>query len=145
MSDKLDNFLKELQDQIYDETLRDYGQKAFDRWVDPPCMYPMENPDAHGRIKGSCGDTMNIFLKFREGAVVEASFTTDGCGPSMICGSLAAELAIGKGFEELKQITAKTILEAVGSLPEEDQHCASLAANTLQMAHYRYFDQDGRK
>ncbi len=143
MSDKLDNFLKELQDQIYDETLRDYGQKAFDRWVDPPCMYPMENPDAQGRIKGSCGDTMNIFLKFREGKVVEASFTTDGCGPSMICGSLAAELAIGKGFEELKKITAETILEAVGGLPEEDQHCASLAANTLQMAHYRYFDQDG--
>lgn len=85
---------------------------------------------------------MDIFLKFKEGTVSEASFTTDGCGPSMICGSLAAELAIGKDPEELKKITAETILEVIGGLPEEDQHCASLAANTLQMALFRYLDQE---
>ena len=142
MSDQLDDFLKELQGQIYEETLRDYGQKAFDRWIDPPCMHTMENPDAHGRITGSCGDTMDIFLKFKEGTVSEAAVTTDGCGPSMICGSLAAELAIGNDPEELKKITAETILEVIGGLPEEDQHCASLAANTLQMALFRYLDQE---
>ena len=60
----------------------------------------------------------------------------------MICGSLAAELAIGKDPEELKKITAETILEVIGGLPEEDQHCASLAANTLQMALFRYLDQE---
>jgi len=72
MSDKLDSFLKELQDQIYDETLRNYGKKAFDRWRDPVHMRSMENPDAHGRIKGSCGDTMEIFLRFEKGRVREA-------------------------------------------------------------------------
>lgn len=132
--------MKELQDQIYDETLRDYGQKAFDRWIDPPCMYPMENPDTMGCIKGSCGDTMEIFLRFKEGRVSEASFVTDGCGPSIICGSLAAELSVGKGPEDITKITAKTILEAIGGLPEEDQHCASLAANTLQIALHNYLD-----
>ncbi|HOW54938.1 MAG TPA: iron-sulfur cluster assembly scaffold protein [Syntrophorhabdaceae bacterium] len=140
MSDELDSFLKELQDQIYDETLRDYGRKAFDRWIDPSHMHPMENPDAHGRITGSCGDTMEIFLRFKDGRVSEASFTTDGCGPSMICGSLAAELALGKEPEEIERITAETILETIGGLPEEDQHCASLAANTLQVALHDYLD-----
>jgi len=138
MSDKLDNFLKELQDQIYDETLRDYGKKAFDRWLDPVHMHSMENPDAHGRIKGSCGDTMEIFLRFEKGKVREASFLTDGCGPSMICGSLAAELALGKEPDEIRKITAETILEIIGGLPEEDVHCASLAANTLQVALHNY-------
>lgn len=138
MPDRLDNFVKELQDKIYDDTLRDYGQKAFERWLDPSHMHPMENHDAHGRITGSCGDTMEIFLKFEDGRVGEASFLTDGCGPSMICGSLAAELAIGKEPDEIREITAETILDTLGGLPEEDVHCASLAANTLQVALHNY-------
>lgn len=134
MPDRLDEFVKEMQEKINDETLRDYGQKAFDRWLEPAHMYVMDNPDTCGRIKGPCGDTMEIFLRFESGKVSEASFVTDGCGPSMICGSLAAELALGKDPEEIKNITAESILDTVGGLPEDDVHCATLAANTLQLA-----------
>jgi len=56
----------------------------------------------------------------------------------MICGSLAAELALGKEPDEIRKITAETILETIGGLPEEDVHCASLAANTLQVALHNY-------
>ena len=138
MPDQLDDFVKELQGKIYDDALRDYGREAFDRWLDPRYMYAMDNADTHGRITGSCGDTMEIFLRFEGGKVREASFITDGCGPSMICGSLAAELAIGKVPEEIRTITAETILDTIGGLPEEDVHCASLAANTLQVALHNY-------
>jgi len=138
MPDNLDNFVRELQDRIYDDTLRDYGQEAFERWLNPSYMHEMENCDAHGRITGPCGDTMEIFLRFQDGRVSEASFTTDGCGPSMICGSLAAELAIAKGPDEIREITAKTILDTIGGLPEDDVHCALLAANTLQVALNNY-------
>ncbi len=134
MSDTLDNFLQELQDEIYDDTIKAYGQKAFDRWRNPLYMRSMEKPDGYGRITGSCGDTMEIFLRFEKGKVREASFQTDGCGPSMVCGSLAAELAFGKEADELKEITNETILETIGGLPKGDQHCALLAANTLQAA-----------
>jgi nitrogen fixation NifU-like protein len=83
-------------------------------------------------------DTMEIFLRFEGGRVREASFITDGCGPSMICGSLAAELATGKNPDEIREISAETILDTIGGLPEEDMHCASLAANTLQVALHNY-------
>ena len=56
----------------------------------------------------------------------------------MICGSFAAELALGKNTEEVKKITNETILQIVGGLPEEDQHCALLAANTLRAAIDQY-------
>ncbi len=141
MSDNLDNFLKELQDKIFDDTIRDYGQKAFDRWRNPLHMRPMENPDGYGRITGPCGDTMEIFLRFEKGKVGEASFQTDGCGPSIVCGSLAAELALGKEPDEVKEITNETILETIGGLPEESQHCALLAANTLREAVDNYTKQ----
>jgi len=134
MPDQLDDFVKDLQDRIYDDALRDYGREAFDRWLDPKYMYVMDSADGHGRITGSCGDTMEVFLRFEGGRVREASFMTDGCGPSMICGSLAAELAMGKSPEEIMQIGAGTILDTIGGLPEEDVHCASLAANALQVA-----------
>ena len=141
MSDNLDNFLKELQDKIYDDTIKDYGQKAFERWRNPSYMHAMENPDGYGRITGPCGDTMEIFLRFEKGKVSEASFQTDGCGPSIVCGSLAAELALGKKPDEIREITNETILETTGGLPEESQHCALLAANTLQEAIDHYTKQ----
>ncbi|MBP6940767.1 MAG: iron-sulfur cluster assembly scaffold protein [Syntrophorhabdaceae bacterium] len=141
MSDNLDNFLKELQDKIFEDTIRDYGQKAFDRWRNPLHMHAMENPDGYARITGPCGDTMEIFLRFEKGKAGDASFQTDGCGPSIVCGSLAVELALGKQPDEIKEITNETILETIGGLPEESLHCALLAANTLREAVDNYTKQ----
>ncbi len=134
MSDKLDDFLTNLQDEIFEDTLKIYGEKAYQRWRNPLYMNSMQNPDGYGRVTGPCGDTMEIFLKFKEGKVSDASFQTDGCGPSQICGSFAAELVLGKNTDEIKEITNETILNVIGGLPGEDQHCALLAANTLQEA-----------
>lgn len=134
MSDRLDDFLNELQDEIFEDTLRTYGETAYRRWRNPVHMHAIRDPDAHARITGPCGDTMEIFLRFEGGKVIDASFLTDGCGPSMICGSFAAELALGKDPEGVKAITKETILDIVGGLPEEDGHCALLAANTLRAA-----------
>jgi nitrogen fixation NifU-like protein len=134
MSDDFDDFARELQDQIYEETRRAYGKVAFERWLKPRYVGLMDNPDGYGRITGSCGDTMEIFLRFEDETVTEATFQTNGCGSSTVCGSFAAELAHGKNPDEIAQITGETILEILGGLPEQDQHCAFLAAETLQEA-----------
>jgi nitrogen fixation NifU-like protein len=98
----------------------------------------VENPDGHSRITGSCGDTMQIFLKFEDNKVKKATFLTDGCGSSTVCGSFAAELALGKTPGELVEITGETILKILGRFPEENRHCAFLAADTLQDALNNY-------
>jgi nitrogen fixation NifU-like protein len=134
MTDELDDFARELQDHIYEETRRTYGQVAFERWLRPLYVGVMDNPDGYSRVTGSCGDTIEIFLKFEKDIVKDAAFQTDGCGPSTVCGSFAAELAIGKNPDDVAQITGGAILEILGGLPEEDQHCAFLAAETLQEA-----------
>jgi nitrogen fixation NifU-like protein len=134
MSDDFDDFARELQDQIYEETRRTYGQVAFERWLEPRYVGSMDNPDGYGRVTGSCGDTMEIFLKFEDDGVAGATFQTNGCGASSVCGSFAAELAHGKSPDEVAEITGETILEILGGLPEQDQHCAFLAAETLQEA-----------
>ena len=144
MGDDLDNFVEDLQSQIFEETKAAYGDVGFERWRKPLFMGRIENPDGYGRIKGSCGDTMEVFLKFENDRVKKASFQTDGCGTSTMCGSFAAELAIGKEPDELTDITGETIINILGTMPEEDRHCAFLAAETLQDALNDYMIQPNK-
>ena len=134
MGNELNDFVNELQNQILEETRAEFGDVAFERWQNPLYAGTMDNPDGYGRVTGSCGDTMQIFLKFEKDKVKAARFLTDGCGPSMVCGSFAAELALGKTPDELMEISGETILKILGSFPEENRHCAFLAAETLQDA-----------
>lgn len=142
MGDELDDFVNGLQNEILEKSRAEYGDVAFERWQRPLYAGAMDNPDGHGCVTGSCGDTMQIFLKFEKGKVKEATFLTDGCGSSMVCGSFAAELAIGKRPDDLKEITGETILKILGTFPEEKHHCAFLAANTLQDALNDYMTRD---
>lgn len=141
MGDELDDYLNNLQEMINEETRQVYGQAVYERWREPKYMGVMEKPDGYGRLTGSCGDTMEIFLMFDRNKVKEASFTTTGCGTSAVCGSFAAEIAHGKTPDELADITGDSVLGMTGPLPEEDQHCAFLAAETLQTALEDYMKQ----
>ncbi len=134
MSKDFDDFVEGLQNQIFEETRAAYGDVAFQRWLKPMYMGNMDKPNGYGCIKGSCGDTMQIFLKFENEKVKETSFLTDGCGSSTVCGSFAAEMALGKSPDEILDITGEAVLEKIGGLPEEDKHCAFLSADALREA-----------
>ncbi|MBW1895225.1 MAG: iron-sulfur cluster assembly scaffold protein [Deltaproteobacteria bacterium] len=138
MNNDLDSFLDNLQEQIFDEAKDVLGEEGFQRWLNPRYRGAIENSDAHARIKGTCGDTMEIFLKFEDNQVKDASYLTDGCASSNVCGSFAAESAIGKSPDELPDITGKSIMEKLGNLTEEEEHCAFLAAETLKEALNKY-------
>ncbi len=97
-----------------------------------PTLGTMDEPDAVAIAKGNCGDSMKISLKFRRGKVIDASYWTDGCKFSSECGAAATRLALGKTPEEIADIDYMAVKEAVGGIPEEDLHCATLAAGTLQ-------------
>ena len=145
MSSDLDGFFQDLQNQIDNETREAYGDVAFERWLHPIYMGTIENPDGYAQLTGSCNDTMQIFLRFENNHVKEASFLTDGCGSSAVCGSFAAELAIGKTPDELLEITGDAILERLGGLPKEEEHCAFLAGETLQEALNDYMIKRAKK
>lgn len=135
MADNLDNFIKETQIQIIADLREIYSAEAIERWINPDNNSPIDNPDAHASLKGRCGDTMEIFLVFQDGKVEKASYMTDGCASSNICGSFAAAMAMGKTPDEITDVTGESILNRMGgNVPEEDRHCAFLAAGTLQEA-----------
>jgi len=134
MSSNLDSFIDDLQDQIFEDAREAFGEKVYQRWRQPMYMQAMDNPDGYAKVKGVCGDSIEVFLKFENNQVAKASFLTDGCGPSVVCGSYAAEMALGKTGDELLEIDGPVILNELGGLPEENEHCAHLAAESLHAA-----------
>jgi len=86
MSDELDDFVGDLQEQIFEETKAVYGDVAFERWLNISNMGDMDEPDGYACITGPCGDTIQIYLEIDKGQVKKASFQTDGCGSSAVCG-----------------------------------------------------------
>lgn len=145
MGDEFDAFVEKLQEQVFDEAKEAFGKTGFQRWRNPLYRRALENADAHARITGKCGDTMEIFLKFNDDCVTGASYMTDGCGASTVCGSFAAEIAHGKAPDELTEITGETILKKIGRFPKENEHCAFLAAETIQEALQKYMTRQIKK
>jgi Mrp family chromosome partitioning ATPase len=95
---------------------------------------PIQPYHGHGTITGPCGDTMEFWVQVSEGRIVNIGFTTTGCDSSRAAGSMATELARGKSLQTAARIEQADILGALGGLPEESEHCALLASNTLKAA-----------
>jgi nitrogen fixation NifU-like protein len=133
MSD-LDDALAEIQQRIIEDARRKYSETVVDHWMHPRNQHPLDPADGHARVRGPCGDTMEIFLRVRDGRIDEASFLTDGCITSIAAGSMAVELSGGSEPDLARALTDNDILEALGGLPEESRHCALLAADTLHAA-----------
>ena len=145
MGDDFDALVEKLQEQVFNEAKEAFGEAGFQRWRNPLYRGALEKPDAHARITGKCGDTIEIFLKFNRDRVMEASSMTDGCGASTVCGSFAAEIAHGKTPDELTDITGKIILEKIGRFPKENEHCAFLVTETIQEALQKYMSRQTKK
>ena len=131
----LEEFARELQNQLMEQIRRQYSHAVIDHWQNPRNFRKMENPDGYAKVKGPCGDTMEMSVKTREDRIIDCTFQTDGCGTSIACGSMTSELAKEKSLERaLLGIGSKEILDKLGGLPEADAHCALLAAETLRRA-----------
>jgi len=108
-------------------------------WLNPH----VESPDGKARITGSCGDTMEISLKFRDERVTEAAYWTNGCAYSLNCICAAADLAKGKTPDEILEIDSELIQQSVGGLPQGQMHCAMLSVETLHTALEDYMQKAG--
>ncbi|PIE58633.1 MAG: iron-sulfur cluster assembly scaffold protein [Desulfobulbus propionicus] len=127
-----------IQEKVFQDARDAYGAVGFERWRNPKFNGTMKSADVSGRITGDCGDTMQLFLKFEQDRIVDASYVTDGCASSRICGSFAAEMAIGKTVEQVFDLTGDDLLDHLGQFPKEEVHCAFLAIKTLQEAANQY-------
>ena len=134
MSSELD----ELQQMIIADARKVYSDTVIDHAMNPRNVGIMQDTDGFARVTGPCGDTMEIWIRVMSDIVTSATFMTDGCGPSIASGSMVTEIVKRKSIHEGQRITQRDVLAALGGLPEESEHCALLAANTLRAAIKEY-------
>lgn len=122
-----ENATPETGGMFFSERTQDYG-------MNPAYYGDMDRPDGHARTTGPCGDTVDIYLRIREGKIEEAKFITDGCLYSIAACNAASYLATGKTLHQCLSIDQRTIIEHLNGLPDDHAHCALLAATTLHTA-----------
>ncbi|MFC1905196.1 iron-sulfur cluster assembly scaffold protein [Chloroflexota bacterium] len=125
---------EELQELILGDARKIYSETVIDHAMNPRNLGGLEDADGFAKITGPCGDTMEIWIKVNDDTIVKSSFMTDGCGTSIASCSIVTELAKGKTADEAQKINQQNVLDALGGLPEESQHCALLSANALKTA-----------
>ena len=111
-----------------------YSDTVIDHVFNPKNLKEMPDANGFGEVDGSCGDTMRVWVKVKDGVIADISFTTNGCGATIASGSMVTELAKGKSFSEAMALNQHDVLDALGGLPEDNEHCARLAVSTLKAA-----------
>ncbi len=101
--------------------------------------------DAHAStcVTGECGSSMEIYLKFRNDYIEEATYVTDADAGARMCGSCATELAIGKTCSQIMKLSIKDVLQRVGRSGTDAEKCALFALSALQKAVKDYRPQNG--
>jgi len=125
---------KEMIDLLMQKISGGLSEKVIDYGNHPRNCGMLAKPDGYARVTGPCGDTMEIFLKIKNDKIVDIAYTTDGCITSHAAGSAATVMAMGKTVRECIKINQSSILEHLGGMPEDSEHCALLAANTFHKA-----------
>jgi len=113
----------------------EYSPTLIDHFRNPRNAGMMREPDGVGEGESEqCMDLARFYLRVRGGRVEEARFQAYGCGPTLAACSAGTEVAAGSALEELAEIGEARIEDAVGGLPTERRHAATVVARALQAA-----------
>ena len=120
-----------------------YSEKVMDHFLHPRNVGVIEDADGVGEVgNAKCGDIMKIFLKIRDGIVVDAKFSTFGCGSAIASSSMATEMIKGQPVDKVMELTNKAVVEALDGLPAYKLHCSVLAEEAVKAALKDYFDKN---
>ena len=138
--DDLDKWVEEIQKEINEEEIRRYNKYIVELFQNPKNWGkpPADEISVWHAYEGSCGDTMQFFLKIEDDFIKKINFVTDGCGATVAAGSQITIIVKGKKLEFAENLQPIDIDNALGGLPEDHKHCAELAVTTLKRAIEKY-------
>ncbi len=111
---------------MYSETVLEHFQRPRNAGELPgaDAMVEVSNP--------VCGDVLRLAVKVRDGRIGEVRFLCRGCTTAIACGSWLTEKMVGAEWRALGGISAESVAEGLGGLPEASQHAAQLAVDALR-------------
>jgi nitrogen fixation NifU-like protein len=112
-----------------------YSDKVIEHFQNPRNVGEIPDYDGMGKVGSPvCGDMMEVYIKVKDGRLVDVKYKTFGCGAAVASGSMGTEMVKGKTIEEAMEITDLQVAEALDGLPEEKLHCSNLAADGIRSA-----------
>mgnify|MGYP002625433214 CR=1 FL=1 len=88
-----------------------YSEKVMDHFTHPRNVGEIPDADGVGEVGNAvCGDIMKMYLKVKDGIIVDVKFKTFGCGAAVATSSMATEMVKGKTIQEAMQVTNKAVM-----------------------------------
>jgi nitrogen fixation protein NifU and related proteins len=105
-----------------------FSQTLLDHFQNP--RNAGELPDADVMVEVSnpvCGDVLQLAAALEGTTIRAVRFLCRGCTSAIACGSLLTEQIQGREASALGDITAESLAQIFGGLPEATYHAAQLA------------------
>jgi nitrogen fixation NifU-like protein len=123
-----------------------YGEKVLDHFKNPRNVGEIENPDGVGRVGSPvCGDIMELYIRVKNGIIVDARFRTFGCAAAISSSSMLTEMVKGKSIQDALRISNQAVVEALGGLPPAKIHCSVMAEEAVKAAIEDYLKKSGKQ
>jgi len=126
---------------------QNYSKEIMKHFFKPKNVGEIKNPDAIGEVGNLvCGDIMKLYMKIKNGKIVDASFRTFGCIVAIANTSVLTTMIKGKTLKRALKITKEDMIKKLGKpLPPNKIHCSVLAVDALDEAIYDYYKKNNIK
>jgi NifU-like protein involved in Fe-S cluster formation len=112
-----------------------YSPQIADHIANPRNVGELENPTGVGDVTNEvCLDRIKLSVRIETNRVIDAKVKASGCPPTIAAASVLTELIIGKSVDEVRSLTRKDVVDALGHLPPAKAHCSALAIEALRAA-----------
>lgn len=112
-----------------------YSPAVIDHFTNPRNIGYIEDATVAVQYgEPSCGDCLLVFLKIDNDIVQQMKYKVLGCAAAIATASITSEMATGRTVSEALELTEEQVVEALGGLPPDKQHCSNLAVGALKAA-----------
>jgi nitrogen fixation protein NifU and related proteins len=121
-----------------------YSIKAIRYFIDKPYIGDIPNADQVSEMTGTCGDTMRIWLKVKDGVILDARYQVLGCPGAIASAMAVVDLVKGKKIADARALNDGDVFRLLEDIPAQKNHCIELAVKTFQKALHEYAQQAER-
>ena len=118
-------------------------------------MEEFYNPQNYGVIKGASGvgkvtsdigsEIIKIFIKVEKETIADAQFQTFGGVVAIACSSFATKLMIGKSLKQVRNITAASLLEVAGEIPENKMYVVQAVVSAIHASVDSFYNKSAKE
>jgi len=127
MKDQLDELVENMVRILEGEDAKVYSEEVIAEFRNSSNVGRMADADGDGVADGLCKDTMEMWVKVRDGLITDCTFFTDGCGATIACGSRLTRFVKGLSTDEAMRVKPRDLVSMLNGLPPDHEHCAALA------------------